>query len=448
MSLRNLSRLAVIPLFVLALSTLSSAAQNSDTALNTGPVVDGSKLQFVVFLSRHGVRSPTAKPAQYNRYSATPWPEWSVQPGYLTSHGYKLMTLFGAYDRAKLSEQGLLPPSGCADAAHVTILADSDQRTRETGKAIAEGMFPGCTVDVHALPEGSDDPLFHSLHAGIGQTDKALAEAALAGRIGGNPANLTEAYRPQLSALDRVLSGCGNAQPTDHQRTSLFDVPSSLAPGAGDHPVELHGPLSVASTLSENLLLEYTEGFAGADLGWGCLDEASLRHVMQLHVAAADFSQRTPVIARIYASNLLDHILRAMQQSVDAKPVLGAPGKSGDRILFLSGHDTNISTVAGALGLTWIIDGRREDTPPGGALVFELWRLPGAGAYTVRTFYTAQTLDQMRAATPLTLASPPALAPVFIPGCAAQDGACPWQAFSATVRQAISPQYVTPDASR
>ncbi len=41
----------------------------------------GSELQYVLYLSRHGVRSPTGKSAQYNAYSVAPWPEWPVQPG-------------------------------------------------------------------------------------------------------------------------------------------------------------------------------------------------------------------------------------------------------------------------------------------------------------------------------------------------------------------------------
>ena len=56
---------------------------------------------------RHGVRSPTGKSAQYNQFSAAPWPEWKVAPGYLTPHGFELIRLFGAYDRLALSDRKL-----------------------------------------------------------------------------------------------------------------------------------------------------------------------------------------------------------------------------------------------------------------------------------------------------------------------------------------------------
>ncbi len=418
--------------FCCALIAFTSQAQNPAPSST-----QQDELRYVIYLSRHGVRSPTEKPFRYNQYSAAPWPEWSVQPGYLTSHGYELMKLFGAYDRARFADEGLLSASGCDDAARVTILADSDQRTRETGKALAEGIFPGCNLEVHALAEGINDPLFHLLQTSLTPDDRKLAASAIAGRIGGDAANLTAAYHPQLETLDRILAGCGRVPPQNGTRTSLLDVPSSLASGKGDHPATLRGPLAIASTLSENLLLEYTEGMKGNDLAWGCMDEAALREVMQLHAADADITERTPAIARIYASNLLDQIVMALEQSASGKAIKGAPGKPTDRVLFLVGHDTNIATVAGLLNLTWIEDGRRDDTPPGSALLFELWRSTVDGKYYVKIKFTAQTLDQMRETRPLTLSKPPLTVPVFVPGCSQENFACGIEEFKETANRAI-----------
>ena len=58
--------------------------------------------------------------------------------------------------------------------------------------------------------------------------------------------------------------------------------------------------------------------------------------------------------------------------------------------------------------------------------------------------FTAQTLDQMRNATPLTLDSPPAEAPVFVPGCSqgAAGMPCGWAQFRQTVESKLDPSMV------
>lgn len=414
------------------MTSLSLCAQQPIQA-STAPSEPRETLRFVVIVSRHGVRSPTGKTDQMNQFSALPWPAWSVPPGYLTEHGAKLMQLLGSFDREFLTREGLFTEADCSGAEHITIVADSDQRTRETGKAIAAGLMPGCNLNTRAPAKGIPDPLFHPLAAGNVHFDKQLATAALSGRIGNNPAGLVEAYRPQLQALEQVLAGTG-APP----KMSLFDVPSSIAPGKGDHLVELRSPLGTAATLAENLLLEYTEGMP--QVGWGRVDEHKLRELMQLHTASADLERWTPYIARTQSAPLLEAILASMQQAITQKSVGGALGRTSDRLLILVGHDTNLTNLSGALGLSWLIDGRRDDTPPGSALVFELWQDVRTSDYLVRLFFTAQTLDQMRNATPLTLMTPPERVPVFIPGCSRSDESCEWGAFQSLVQRTVSPE--------
>ena len=139
--------------------------------------------------------------------------------------------------------------------------------------------------------------------------------------------------------------------------------------------------MSTASTLTEDLLLEYTEGMDLSQVGWGCVNGTNLRPLLELHEAASEFLQRPEPIARAQASNLLHKVLLSLSQAATGEPVAGAISGIGDRVLFLIGHDTNIASIAGLLDLHWIADGRRDDTPPGGALVFELWQ-PAAGGKT------------------------------------------------------------------
>jgi 4-phytase / acid phosphatase len=405
---------------------------------------DSSQLIFALILTRHGVRSPTGSVDKLKRYSANEWPQWEVPPGYLTPRGGQLMTLFGKYYRAYFAENGLLQQSGCGDAASVTFLADSDQRTVATGKALAEGILPGCDVAIHASAEGAHDPLFHSLSAGVGHPDYALAAASLSGRIGNNPSGLVDAYGATLKAMEEILSQCNSQQACKGPTESLLQLPSSISPGHGTHLVTFQTPLSVASSIAEDFQLEYTNGMPLDKVGWGQANAATVNEMITLHTAEADLTHRTPYLARAQASNLMSHIVDTLQQAVQKRRVPGALGNPGDKILFLVGHDTNISTVAGALGISWLIDGRRDDTPPGGALMFEIWSSPGNKVYAVRTYYVSQTMQQMRDMVPLTLTVPPARANIFIPGCSTADKgySCTFSGFQQTIHAAIDPAFV------
>ena len=98
------------------------------------------------------------------------------------------------------------------------------------------------------------------------------------------------------------------------------------------------------------------------------------------------------------------------------------------------------------LGISWLLDGYQpDDTPPGGALVFELWQ-HGDGEMNVVTYYVTQSLEQMRKALPLALDSPPLKSPIFVPGCSTADQkmSCPWKTFERTVENAVDPSFVKP----
>ncbi len=70
------------------------------------------------------------------------------------------------------------------------------------------------------------------LTAGTWRLDAERAAASIAGRIGSNPAGVTEAYRPQLERLQRILLGCSAAspcpQPGHTASKLLLDIPASL----------------------------------------------------------------------------------------------------------------------------------------------------------------------------------------------------------------------------
>jgi 4-phytase/acid phosphatase len=437
-----------IPVKLLALVTILLAA-TAATAVTPDTAAAVPKLRFAVILTRHGVRSPTWTLADLNTYSSEPWPDWGVAPGNLTPRGSTLMTLLGSYYRLYFANAGLLRSAGCEDASHVHILADSESRTRETGDALAAGLMPSCGLRPQTVSDGKD-PLFSPLAAGISNPDRAMAVASISGRIGANPDALTQVYRSAFDTLRELLFGCapGVSCPAEEKpgKQSVLKQPASLEASKGDHSAELRGPLRIGSTLSEDFLLEYLNGMEGKDLGWGRLDAGKLMEIMRLHAAYADLARQTQYVARVQGSNLLSHVLRSLEQAVKGRTVVGSLDEVSERVLVIVGHDTNISNIAGMLGIDWLLDGYQpDDTPPGSALVFELWQ-QGEGEMVVSTYYVAQSPEQMRKTLPLTLDSPPLKSPIFVSGCSTADQkmTCPWNAFQHTLENAIDKAFVKP----
>jgi len=349
------------------------------------------------------------------------------------------MTQFGAYYRAWFAERKLLSFTGSGDAAKVYLWTDTDERTRETGAALADGIMPGCHLEVHALHGSSQDELFHAIHK-PDAVQSQMAVAALSGRIGDHPGALALAYRAPLDQMQRSLFQCKEARCEVAGKKSLLDVQATIEPGSGDHLADFKGPLATAATFAENLQFEYLEGMPDADLGWGKIDGTEVRSMMALHAASSDFVQRTPYIASLQGAHLLDTIERTLRQAESETSVSGAIGSTAHRVVFLVGHDTNITNVAAMLDAHWLIEGYQpDDAAPGGALIFELWRTPGKPDM-VKVSYLVQTPDQMRLSTPLSLTEPPASAAIFLPGCSSPEKGypCAWASFEASIQRAAS----------
>ena len=112
--------------------------------------------------------------------------------------------------------------------------------------------------------------------------------------------------------------------------------------------------------------------------------------------------QRTPYLARKQGSALLSRVARwsrARGRWASASP---DPAVRDAKFVAYVGHDTNIWNLAGMLDVTWLQPGyQRNQTPPAGALMFEV-RESADKKLRVYTSYVAQSLEQMRNATPLT----------------------------------------------
>ena len=312
----------------------------SDDVRAAGGAADSLRLKYVVIISRHGVRSPTWSAERLNQDSTEPWPGWGVPPGNLTARGAALMKLMGGYYLDWLSSERLLAPRACKG---IYVWADTDQRTLETGRVLADAVSPGCETPVHSLATGQTDPLFDPIATGMAKADTELAAKAVRDRL--SVGTLAESHRAAFLELQDVLVPAGSRPPA---RT--IEPPAAIAVTTKEASIELTEPLATASTLTENFLLEYTNGMQAERLGWGRLNADSLSRLLALHATYADSMRRTPYLARVRGSNLVAHVLQSLAQAVTGTARAEALGQPGDSVLILSGHDTNLSNVSGTPG--------------------------------------------------------------------------------------------------
>ncbi|MBO9740487.1 histidine-type phosphatase [Xanthomonas axonopodis pv. begoniae] len=319
-------------------------------------------LRLSIVLVRHGIRVPTQPGSELDRYSAQPWPHWPVAAGQLTPHGRAGMQALGARYRALLAQPLGLPARGCAGTEQIVAIADSTARNHASAQALLQGMAPDCAVHYQALPEGERNALFDG------------------GKAPAPPVRLEAETRAQLAHLQAVLSGC------QHGRC-VVPPPDSLLydPATRDGSPAAASTLKLAGGLAEDLMLEDVEGFDAAQLGWGRMDRAAVGQLITLHNASFAQSKRPLPAARAAASNLLAHLLATVQAAVGQAPSVAVLAPPSTRLLVLVGHDTNLATLGGLLGVDWHRSDRPDDYPPGGALVLDVLERDGAPLLRVRT---------------------------------------------------------------
>jgi 4-phytase / acid phosphatase len=404
--------------------------------------VNDMQLKQVIIFGRHNVRSPVAPNSLLNTFSVEPYPDFGVAPGILTAKGATLETILGGYYRLWLTEQGLLTGHDAADASLVYFRANVLERTIASANAFAAGMLPAAKVNVISYQQGSD-PLFDPIGAGVAQLDQQMAVAAVTGRLGGNPQSLAAAYAAEYALTRSLLFGYAaretSVPATPAGKVDVTALPINVTAGL---PVTLAG-LSPLTLAIDPFVMEYAEGLPAFQVGWGQLTAAGISQIQRLYSLILDLECRTPYLAQLESSNLASHVVRSMVQAATGHATTGSLGNPSTKVILLVASDANILALAGLLHLDWMLPRYQPDyCAPGGALVFELRQSQSTGEYIVRASYVAQTLDQLRNQTALTLATPPASAPVFIPGCS--DGSatldCSLTNFVKLVNDAIDSQ--------
>ena len=339
---------------------------------------DDATLRLRVVVLRHGVRAPTKAPDALAPYASRPWAIWPVAPGQLTPHGSEGMRALGASYRRALAADGLW--SGACDRLdQLVVIADSTPRNHASGAALMQGLAPDCRGSYLALPTGQNNPLFH-----FGAKDDD--------RDDDDKPALPAAWPPAgLVQLQRVLLGCEGQACLDQAHADGRKTLLDAADDAGRAKA-----LKTAGSLSENLMLEYAQGFSSARVAWGQGDEATIGRLVTLHNLQFALSKKAMPAAARGGSNLLAHVLATLQQAGGEKPQAMPLAATAARAVLVVGHDTNLAQLAGLLDADWHDAAHPDDYPPAGALVFDLWQTHDGYSVTLAT--AMPTLDALRRA--------------------------------------------------
>ena len=387
----------------------------------TARAADDLRLERVVLIYRHGVRTPLPGEIQMDDIIGKPWPTWSQPPSELTPHGAAGVRLMGRYDRQRLAAANLFPLSGCPEPGQVWFWANTDQRTIASAQALAQGFAPGCRIDIGHRPEGSDDPLFHPIEANATSWNAQQAVNAIQAATGG-PDALMAPHHDALAEMAKVM-GCGQGHDADWCVPQQWHGSLAVSPDA-KHMV-LRGPIAMTSGTAEAILMAYAEGRPMRDVGWGRVAPAQLEQLSQLHALLFGIYASPDYMAERVAAVMSNRIIQLLQ---DTK----AP-----KLSVLVGSDNNIIALSSVLGMHFKMPDYAQDDPPiGGALGIELWQSHIDGRRYVRVFYQAQSLSQLRTLQP----TPPFTQALQPAGCALDDGKslCPVDDVIASLRRAAA----------
>ncbi len=443
---------------VLTVLLLALASAGPVLAQTVKAVDDGTVLKEIIVFGRHSIRAPTTDPSTLSNYAANTYPSFvGVPAGYLTPNGRRAAGLLGSYFHDYLLHEALLTGDTNTDLAHSYFRANTIERSYMTAAKFGAGLIPGATIPVHTYASGGADPVFDPLLARVATVDPVRALTEVQGVFNSGP-DLQYAYSGELSLISKVLyppgthpitnAPQGSVDPTTLPITLVASapLPTNYPPYYTGNVIDMGG-LNKTVNAADPFVMQYADGFATNHVAWGRLTLDQISQQTRINTLQIEISMRQPYLARVQSSSAASHVLRSMNQVINGQTLDGAFGDAQSQILVIISSDYYVAGLAGLLDLHWLLPGYQPDfCAPGGALVFELRQVTATSQYLVRAFYTAQTFDQLRDLTPLTLAEPPATTQLLIPG-ASNSGTnldVSFLSFSNLLNQAIGPEYVQP----
>lgn len=369
------------------------------------------QLKEAVVLSRHNIRSPLSdSKSDLGRMTPHKWTEWTAPKSELTLRGGVLETQMGQYFRKWAEDAGLFPVNHTPDADDVNVIANSMQRCIATAQYFTSGFMPvGGIKVIHRYMPSKMDPLFNPQLTKVSPEFIATAMEqikAMGGKKGIKGIN--EAIAPDYAMITEVLDVDESpmAKEKNPKLNALNNYDTELLWEVYQEPrLKSGSALKELNSASDALILQYYEQPDTLKAAFGHnisrKDWEKIAHVK-------DTYQDVLFTAPIVAANVAHPLIQYMYDE------LRSPAR---KFTFLVGHDSNLSSVATALGVEeYELPNAIEKKPPiGSKIVIEKF-LGADGKEYADINIVYQSVDQLRNMELLDLNNPPIIYPLTLKG--------------------------------
>lgn len=393
--------------FCMAGASTSTSAQKQ----RSQEFKDKYQLKEAVVLSRHNIRSPLSdSKSTLGRMTPHEWNKWTAGKSELTLRGGVLETEMGQYFRKWAVDAGLFPENYQPTADDLNVIANSMQRCIATAQYFTSGFMPVGGVEVnHRYTPSKMDPLFNPQLTKVSPEFVKLAMEQI-NAMGGKKGlvGVNEALAPDYALMMEVLdvNDSPMKKANDPELKALDNYNTEIVLERFKEPSMKSGSaLKELNSASDAFILQYYEQPDSMKAAFGHKltrkDWERLAHVKDVY---QDVLFTAPAVAANVAYPLVQYMYDELR-SPDRK------------FTFLVGHDSNLSSVATALGIEEyeLPNAIEKKTPIGSKIVVEKFVGPDGKEYAdINIVY--QSVEQLKNMSLLDLDNPPQIYQLSLKG--------------------------------
>lgn len=371
--------------------------------------VSSLRLDKVIILSRHNVRTPLSK----NLEKMTPyeWPKWEEKPGFLTKKGYLLEEYMGKYFYTWLNKEGVLPKN-CPNENDFYVYSSNTQRTIYSAIAFINKGFPNCNITIHHADESKPEPILSNYIHNSSIAFRNIAISEMKNVL--DHLNLNFSYHSMEDILNytnsdfcRVDNKCDMSEGVNELNIVVEKKPT------------LSGPLKICNEAVDAFLMAYYNGFNLTNVAWGKLNTTEQwNSILELSNGYHNVTYNTSHVAKDLSRPLINYIKKMFLEE-------------HKKVTLLMGHDVNIYVLLNAMYFKpFSLFDSFVSTPIGGKIVFQKWFDKTKNTHLLKINYIYQSNEQIRDGSMLSLDKPPQIALLELKNCTTDnEGFCLWDDF-------------------